>query len=108
MHLAIVQEILINLNPIIPKIAPVDNEYIVCYIREIIIIIGVKMKKLILGMLLFAVAGTASAAWCRAESFSAWGYGTAPSIAEACNIALYQCASRTPWNQTCVVVGSGY
>lgn len=65
------------------------------------------MKKIISTLiLLFAVTASANAAWCRAESFSAWGEGTANTVEEACNIALHQCSIYTPYNQTCYVVSS--
>ena len=67
------------------------------------------MKKFIFAfMLMFATVTTANAAWCRAESPSAWGQGVANTVAQACKIALYQCAIRTPGNQTCYVVSSGF
>ena len=67
------------------------------------------MKKIIAVLLLtFAVTASANAAWCRAESPSAWGAGTANTIAAACKRALYECSVRTPTHQTCYVVGSGY
>lgn len=67
------------------------------------------MKKLIAILLLsFATVASANAAWCYTESNYAWGKGTALTIAQACNIALLECAARTPYGDTCFVVTSGF
>jgi len=66
------------------------------------------MKKIILALALFMVAGAANAAWCRAESPSGFGVGYAFTIPEACGIALAQCSNNTPYWQYCGVVSSGY
>jgi hypothetical protein len=67
------------------------------------------MKKIIaIALLSFASVATANAAYCRAESTTSYGYGTAASIRLACKRALYECAKRTSVNDTCFVVSSGY
>lgn len=45
---------------------------------------------------------------CSAQSPSAWGVGSAYSRQQACRIALYQCAARTPAYQQCYVTRVDY
>ncbi len=51
------------------------------------------------------VSGTYS---CRAQSPYAWGVGTHVNGNVACNIALQQCAIRTPYGSTCYVTNWWY
>jgi len=63
------------------------------------------MKKIILGAILAIGLSVNAQAYyeCQATSPSAWGIGQANSRAQAKNIALNQCASRTPGWQLCVI-----
>jgi hypothetical protein len=59
---------------------------------------------LLLAGTLSVVAPTEANAWvCRADSPSAYGWWTAPSLARARRQALRQCAIRTPRWQTCYI-----
>jgi hypothetical protein len=53
-----------------------------------------------------AAAMQAPVAYCEAKSPSATGWATRYNMNEACNVALYECAVRTPSTQTCYVVRS--
>ena len=66
------------------------------------------MKGILITLLFVASTVTANAAWCKAESYYAWGYGTAPTIAQACQIALNYCAVNTPVGYNCYVIDSGF
>lgn len=66
------------------------------------------MKKIVLGVVLMLAASSANAAWCRAQSPFAWGEGTAQTIAQACQIALFNCAKLTPYGSMCLVVNVVY
>lgn len=61
------------------------------------------MKKLLL--ILALVSGTASAEWvARAESPYAWGVGYSNNLFNAQQIALRECAMRTPVGWNCFIV----
>lgn len=69
------------------------------------------MKKIVYGLILaisMSTSATAFAAWCRAESPSAWGEGVAYTVDQACQIAMMNCAAMTPQWQTCYVVNYAY
>ena len=52
-----------------------------------------------------AMMSTEAAAWyCRAESRSAYGWGSDYSRRAASRRALYECARRTPRHQTCYII----
>lgn len=56
-----------------------------------------------------AVMSTPSeAAFCRANSRSANGWGRSGSLYEAKRIALVECAVRTPRYQTCYITSCSY
>lgn len=73
------------------------------------------MKKLLIGlmaavMLVAAPTVTFAQSWssdtwlCHAESNYAWGEGISTSQRIARRIALNECAKRTPYYDTCVVI----
>lgn len=45
---------------------------------------------------------------CLAASQSAYGYGAHVNSETACRMALYQCASRTPYGDTCYITRVTY
>ena len=64
------------------------------------------MKKVILGLVLLLTTSQVFAGYwyVRAESYSAWGSATAGSLSQAKRMALYECAIRTPYGDTCYVI----
>ncbi len=54
--------------------------------------------------MLALMSSDASAWYCRAESPSAYGWGSSDSRGVARRRALYECARRTPRYQTCYIV----
>jgi hypothetical protein len=64
------------------------------------------MKRTLLAMIAAGVTmtliPTEASAWiCRADSYSAYGWGSSRSRARAARIAIVQCAARTPRYQVC-------
>ncbi len=66
--------------------------------------ISTRRLALLSGFAALALAAStlaASAAYCTANSRSAYGWGSSPGLARAKQIALSQCAVRTPRGQWC-------
>ena len=55
------------------------------------------------GFMVVMVPTSADAAYCRADSRSAYGWGSAGTYAQARRIAMRQCVIRTPRWQTCYI-----
>jgi len=53
------------------------------------------------GIVMILIPTEASAWICRADSSSAYGWGSSPSRNRAARIAIVQCAARTPRWQAC-------
>jgi hypothetical protein len=56
----------------------------------------------------FVSPSTAEAAYCEARSRVASGWGRSPSLSNARQRALYECAIRTPRGMTCYITSCRY
>ena len=64
-----------------------------------------KLKFILATILLFFTSQVFAGQWVyRAESPSAWGVGYSYNASKAKDLALYECAIRTPTWQTCYIV----